>query len=678
MKILTLDFETYWCTKTKYTLTKMTQEAYIRDERFHAHGVGLQADDGPVVYVPHEKIPAIFDRIPWDDVALLCQNTAFDGFILTHVYGKKPKMYLDTKSMFKMLYPSEKASLANITKVLGLSAAKGQMRTDGIPRLTPEQNAELGEYCKLDVKLTKEAWEKLKPGYPVHELLLIDETIRWACEPKLELDGKLLQEALIEEQDHKAALLAKLQEDPEIFQSSTKFASLLRSMGVEPPIKISPAALKKDKALAELADRIKAENGKLTIDLCEENELPWAYAFGKTDKEFKNLLEHDDELVAAAVETRLGVKSTLKETRTKRLLGISERGTLPVPLIYWGAATGRWSASGGINMQNLPKHTYGPSGEIIKRSKLRDAIKAPDGYSLVVCDLSAIEARVLAWVAGQDYILKAYKNNENLYCAMATEIYGRPVTKADKNAYMTGKVCVLGSGYAMGWKRFTDYTPNIFTAQDCEDMGVSVSWFMQNDKNYKYVKANCPSYMDEADFACHCAACYHIIDTYRDKNDKIQDFWRIAANALMDIKMGREVEIGAVPGLITTCSEGFRFPKGRYIRYAGLEAKMVGKRLQWSRQTIEGRGGLHGGLVTENIVQALSRHIMADQLLECKRQGLTPVFTCHDEIVLCEREEDAELALDKLIRIMNTPPEWAEGLPLACEGDVAKTYGEAK
>lgn len=666
MKILTLDFETYWCTKTKYALTKMTQEAYIRDPRFHAHGVGLQIDDGPVVYVKHEQIPAIFAKIDWDDTAVLGQNTAFDGFILTEIYNVHPKMWLDTKSMFMSVYPHERASLKNISKVLNLPS-KGEMKTDGIRYLTDEQQAELGEYCKQDVLITKKAWDILKPSVPVHELRLIDETIRWAVEPKLRLDKPLLEEALKEEQEHKAKLLELAETDKTILASNPKFADLLRSLGVEPPIKVSPTALKKDKNLADLVERIKLYDGKLTIEACEEQEIPWAYAFGKSDVEFKALLDHEDPAVVAAVEARMGVKSTIKETRTERLIGIADRGTLPIPLIYWGAATGRWSASGGINMQNLPRG-----------SKLRDAIVAPEGYSLVVCDLSAIEARVLAWVAGQDDVLDTYRNRQDLYCRMASSIYGREITKENKNERQVGKTAVLGAGYGMSWRKFVWYAPNKFSFEDAKNMGVNIDWFLSTGKNAQFVKANCPSFMDEKLFAAHCACCHHIILTYRDFNARIETFWRETTNALLDIYQDREVQVGAVPGLITTCKEGFRLPRGRFIRYTGLQAVNVGKRMQWSRLTRDDRSGLHGGLVTENLVQGLARHIMADQLLECLRSGLHPVFTCHDEIVLCELDELAEEALRRLETIMSTPPEWAVGLPLACEGGISKTYGGAK
>ena len=145
----------------------------------------------------------------------------------------------------------------------------------------------------------------------------------------------------------------------------------LRMFGVTPPTKISPAT------------------GKET------------YAFSKTDEGFKALLEHEDERIQAIVAARLGIKSTLEETRTQRFIEIADRGFLPIPLRYYAAHTGRWGGDDKVNLQNLPR-----------QSPLKYAIIAPTGHMVIDSDSSQIEARVLAWLSGQEDLVTAFREGK--------------------------------------------------------------------------------------------------------------------------------------------------------------------------------------------------------------------------------------------------------------------------
>ena len=349
MRVVTIDFETYW--SAEYTLSKMTTEAYVRDPRFKTHMVGVKCDDGATVVLTDAQFRKFLDgglRRKLQSSALLCQNTMFDGFILAHHYNVVPAFYLDTMSMFRMVNPHKRASLKVIAETLGLTAKGGAsgysiVNTRGLTTLDPWQFRQCAEYCKLDVDLAYAAYQILKVGYPIQELKLIDLTIRMFTHPVLELDADILTAEVASERDRKRELMRRIGEDSKTLSSSAKFATLLTSLGVTPPVKPSPTALKNDKELHERVVSIKAEGVKLTPAICEELEIPWTYAFGKSDQEFKHLLNHDDPMVVAAVEARIGVKSTIAETRAARFLSASERGAFPVPLAYWGAATGRWS-----------------------------------------------------------------------------------------------------------------------------------------------------------------------------------------------------------------------------------------------------------------------------------------------------------------------------------------------
>ena len=327
--------------------------------------------------------------------------------------------------------------------------------------------------------------------------------------------------------------------------------------------------------------------------------------------------------------------------------------------------------SGGFNVQNLTRN-----------SPLRAAIKAPEGYTLAVCDYSAIEARILAWFAGQEDVVNLFKAGEDVYCDMATKVYGRPITKKDKKERQLGKTLVLGAGYQIGWRRFqeavTDMSKILFTAEDAETFGVSIASFCGSSYNAKFLRAACPSYMDTMTFAAHCAVSEYLIDTYRTNNHKIKALWGEAAEALAYIYEGEVVSVGAVPGLVTTSRRGFEMPGGRAVKYFGLEKHQKGRKVNWTRMTRDGIGSVHGGLAVENLTQALARHIMADQKQQLANEGYHVVMSCHDEIVLCERDYNAQEALDRMIQVMSSPPKWAATAPIGCEGSLGKTYGEAK
>src|SRR4029077_6184820 len=170
-----------------------------------------------------------------------------------------------------------------------------------------------------------------------------------------------------------------------------------------------------------------------------------AWAFAKTDKEFQALLEHDNPLVQALVSARLGVKSTLEETRTERLLSIHHVvDSMPVPLRYSGAHTHRFSGDWNIHLQNLPR-----GGE------LRKAFKAPDGHVVVAVDASQIEARINAVFSGEHKLVEAFRRGEDVYASFAEVIYGYPVNKEQhKIERFVGKTGILSLGYGSSWPVF--------------------------------------------------------------------------------------------------------------------------------------------------------------------------------------------------------------------------------
>jgi DNA polymerase I-like protein with 3'-5' exonuclease and polymerase domains len=415
VKILTIDFETFY--STEFSLTKVTTEEYVRSPEFEVIGVAVQEDDGEPVWFSGdaEDLHQFLARYDWGNSLALAHNAAFDGAILNWVFGLSPKGWLDTLSMGRALHGTE---VGGSLKVLAQHYGLGEKGTEvenakGLRRIdfSPAQLARYGEYCKNDVDLTYDLFGQMSKGFPAVELRLIDLTLRMFTEPVLRLNTPLLENHLENEHKRKEELLRNF--DKDTLMSNQKFADLLRELGVEPPMKKSPAT------------------GKQT------------YAFSKTDEEFKALLEHPTTAVQTLVAARLGTKSTIEETRTERFIGISTRGALPVPLRYYAAHTGRWGGDDKLNLQNLPRN-----------SPLKRAIIAPTGYMMIDSDSSQIEARTLAWLAEQNDLVEAFDRGEDVYKIMASAIYGKDIEDITKDERFVGKTTILGCGYGMGAAKF--------------------------------------------------------------------------------------------------------------------------------------------------------------------------------------------------------------------------------
>jgi hypothetical protein len=396
MKLYVFDWESYY--DEEYTLKKTTTDSYIHDDRFKVHGFGLRYPGGELRWFPEKEVDAGLATIDWDDAALVCHNSAFDGAILSAHYGLKPKLHVDTLSMARAVVgPHMRHDLDTLAKHFGLGGKQSERLMDvrGIRDLTEEQSAQLGGYCINDVALTHGLLQVLKVDFPLSELKVIDFTIRMYTEPTLELDLPLLEQAQKEKQERKAKMLRQLGVDVTDLRSDAKLAALFERLGVQPPLKPSP--------------KRKDEFGQPLM----------VYAFAKADEGMKDLLDHEDEDVALLAEARVECKSTIDESRLGRMIKIAKEGRpWPVMLNYYGAHTGRYSGGDKMNPQNLRKG-----------SAMRDAIMAPPGCSLVVADLSQIEARMVAYVAGQKDLVEDFRNGVDTYSKFATQAFGYPVNR---------------------------------------------------------------------------------------------------------------------------------------------------------------------------------------------------------------------------------------------------------
>lgn len=609
MDLITLDFETYY--DREYSLSKLTTEEYVRDPRFEVIGVGVKVNNEPTEWASgtHEQIGEYLRTFNWAEAMVLAHNTMFDGAILSWIFDIHPRVYTDTLCIARALHGVEVGgSLRALTERYNIGAkgtevlnALGKRRTD----FTDDELDRYGDYCVNDVELTRTLFNIfLKKGFPKQELRLIDLTLRMFIEPILDLDIALLEQHLEDTRERKDQLLESAGVSKEDLMSNPKFAEVLEGLGVKPPTKISPTT------------------GKET------------FAFAKSDEAFKALADHEDDRVQAVVAARLGTKSTLEETRTQRFIDIGKRGTLPVPVRYYAAHTGRWGGDDKINMQNLPSR--GPNGKKLKRS-----ILAPEGYTLIDADSAQIEARVLAWLAEQDDLTQAFANGEDVYVKMASRIYGCKEEDVTKDQRFVGKTTILGAGYGMGAVKFQAQLKTFGFDMD----------------------------LDEA---------RRVINIYREANWKINQLWRDCQNMVRYMANRDSVQIGKSGVLEVLGSEqGVKIPSGLLVRYDDLSAEQTENGLEYSYKTRRGRTRLYGGKVTENVCQAIARCIIGEQMLQIAKRYRV-VLTVHDSIVCCVRDEEVAEAQAYIEDCMRWTPDWAEGLPINCESGTGKSYGDCE
>lgn len=665
-RLVTIDFETYYA--PDYTLSKMTTAEYIRDPRFQTIGVGLR-QGAKQTWLEHDEFKKLAATVDWSQFAILCHHAHFDGLILGHHYGVRPGFWLDTLSMARGRFGTEVGgSLSKLAQHYGLGEkghevvlALGKRRED----FTPADWKRYGEYCKNDCFLTEGIFGNLLPETTELELHAIDARIRMYAEPRITVNDDLLAKAFAWEQKKKADLLAQAEMNKEVLMSDNKFALALQGMGVDPPRKMSGRT----------------------------GEETWAFA--KTDPGMQEMLESDIDEVRWLAEARIGLKSTINENRIERLRRIAKGSTLPIYLKYCGAHTGRDSGGDKINPQNFqkpdPKRPY--SGAI------REALQAPAGEVIVEVDSGQIEARGTAWLAGHDELLEVFRLQnsglgQDVYSKFASEVYGRriwfkteknqKIAPEDKVPRQVGKICVLGLGFGMGWRKFSAMTlgrplggdPVQFGPAEAELLGVDVPEFQSRTEDAWKI----PSRLPDDQLLVHCAVAKAIVDRYRRINAPITKLWK-EAQRVIEVMEGLE-EGKSIPwgpgGRFCIERHRLKLPSGRFLRYPGLklddgEASYMGGRAGKERVRF------YGGLFVENIVQAFCRDIVFEQALYLQGKfGYRSFLMTHDSDAFTAPEAEGQLALDRALEVFRTSPGWCPEIPLSADGGFGKTYGDAK
>ena len=677
MQLVTLDFETYYDTKDGYTLSKMTAEEYIRDPRFEIIGVSIAINDQPAVWYDNHggRAVAALQQIDWADAVAVGHNLSeFDALILTEKCGCYPRAYLCTLAMGRALHGGKVSNaLGNLAKLYGLPPKGDEVvRADGkrLRDFSPEQLAAYGDYCNTDTVICRALFHIMRKHLPASELQYLSMMIRMWAEPRMLIDGELAAMYLAQLRANKQALLDRAGVDEKTLRSNEKFAELLREYGIDPPMKLSKTAKNPDGSPKE------------------------TYAFAKTDPAMEELLNDPDEEVATLAAARVGVKTTIEESRAARFLGISQRGALAAPLAYGRTHTHRAAGSGKLNLQNMgrgkavtkrtipgtllvtpdgiarfarlrPGERDGKPAMVVDTQEgtswyaddvhcvgLRDHLIAPEGKVYVVADSSNIELRVCHALAGQTDTVEKLRNKVDLYCDFASDIYGRPITKKDKTERLHGKVGMLQLQYQSGGRAF---------------------------KNAARVMGGI--HLSEE-------AANETVEAYRKRFSHVKKLWYRCEEGLKAMARGTSMYIDEL-GLCRTDTNKIWLPNGMAINYFNLrrELNVFTQRDQWVYDDKEKRfpKNIYGGAVTENLCQALARNIVFEQALEIEKKygryemaGNGVVLMVHDEVIALVDEDDADDCLSFMLDVMSQSPTWWPDLPVAAEGDIAYAYGSAK
>lgn len=624
--LLTLDFESYYA--DDFSLSKMTAIEYVNDPRFQLILFSVKRNNEPTVWFTGtwEESIVFLSKYKIEESIVAGHNMSeFDSLILWKM-GFVPYRYICTLQLarFHGLQDAAGGSLAALCKYFGLKDKGDEVvhaKNKRLEDFTDEQLQRYGEYCVNDTDRTYELLQiMIERGVPAVEWVIMDIKTKFAARPRLVLDRPLLERYAETLANRQEEILADLNLTPAELSSNDKFADVLRGMGIEPPRKES-----------------KTTAGKMI------------YAFAKSDTGMQELLNSDDEEVAAVAAARLNVKSTIEASRTERFLstGAMMGGLMPMPQRAYGAHTGRGSGTMKLNMLNLSARKREPV--------LKKALLAPEGYLVISGDSSQIELRGNAYSAGQDDLLQNFREGRDTYREFAaTELFHKPLEEIAKDSpeRQIAKSAVLGAGFMMGAKRFKEYVRI--------ETGMIIS-------------------LEEAQ---------RVIATYRARYSKIADSWNVAKVVIMGLVHGESYSFGR-DGWLTSnhVDKTIKLPSGRFLRYPGIRIERLPNPNTGELQDTVvydrkmGRGGvrkvfLHPGLLVENYIQAIARDVVMWQMAKIS-QRYEVVTSTYDENVFIAPESEREEALAYGKACMLQGPKWLGDMPLGCEIGAGKSYGEA-
>jgi len=623
MRAICIDYETHF--SDEYSLSRMSTENYVRDPRFKAHGAAIRwsATTEPVWY-DESRLRYVLSQEDWSDTLIFAWHCNFDGLILTHHYGVKPKMWGCPMSMARLLHPiHQSVALDAIRKLYGMPAKitpysifKGKKWDE----LTKREQEMIGEGACDEVNSIWTLFKKFVSQMPIEELDVIDSLVSMFVDPVLQADTGMLADLWESEAKAKQERMQALKITEADVQSAAKFQALLEAEGVE----------------------IEYKQGK-------NGDIP---QFAKNDDFMQELLEHDDDRIRTLAEARIGAKSTLLQTRAETLGNMANRGPLCVYLRYCGAATLRPTGGDGANWLNFKR------GSAIRRS-----ILAPKGYLLGPVDASQVEFRFAMKLAGQDDVVERLRRGEDPYIPLACEFYGEEIYKPGKDDPRK---------LEMEQKRGCSKQANLMCIY-----GAAAKQFQKTAKAGLYGPPVDMS-LEEAD---------RFVTIFRDSHPAVcapnTGYWAQCGRIISRLAGGPPMDWG--PFLVK--DHKLILPSGQAMLYDTLEFHRpdVGEDCRdferngyWRMKVKRGWKKMWPSKLCQNIMEFVSRVHVSQAMIRIKRQyGIRSLNWPYDELLLLipdnsKAEETLELCRLEMCRT----PSWLPGLPLDAEASLGSRYSK--
>jgi DNA polymerase I-like protein with 3'-5' exonuclease and polymerase domains len=655
MRNVTLDFESSFDPANGFGLRTLSTEDYIAHPKFEVILVSGMIDDEAPVWFSGTRAQTkewMLDELQVDKAAVTGHHLRFDASVLAQHFDIHPKFLCCTEYMAN---PTLKPRM----KSLGLKAlaehfqlppkgdevtnAMGMWRED----FSPEQLQRYAEYSMHDTWLCRQIYKKLRPTLSTDEMRVLDMVLRMYTQPQLEFDISALELGLRTAQERKALGLAELEVQgitKKMLSSGEQFARLLRDRGVEPPMKVSPAWLKKG------SPEVDKKGNPIAVPVM-------TYAFGKSDPEFLELKDEfaEDEEISALLNARTETKSTQEETRcTKFIEKAKKHGVIRAPVVYYSTHTGRLGGDEGENVLNLtnPGKHKDKAGNVQYKSRLRFGFAAPKDHVVVALDYSQIEARITAEIAGQDDLVQAFREGRDVYSEFAQDLYKRPVSKqlaeedpqAEKDR-KSGKETILGAGFGMGDKKFK--------------RTVRGKGLILTDEEAKYA-----------------------IDFYRAKYERIENQWGIYTAALNSLLQYRDpVPAGLVTFDWDTDEDAcIILPNGMRLLYPGLHLKLNKKNGRSSPVFQRARDkwpqNIWGGVVMNNVAQSTAGILIRRAMVDIQRElKFRPALQIYDEVVYVIPASIAAEFVKAASALMTRTWDIMPNLPIAVEAKTGPSYG---
>lgn len=665
MHQLSVDIETY----SSEDIAKSGLYRYAQSPDFELLLLGYSLDWAPVQvvdltqtrYLPNEFLRHVFDR----GTVKHAYNAAFEWYCLSRYFGLLGSAASQAESwlsqwqctMLHGLYCGYTAGLDATGKALGLPADRQKMaagkaliryfctpckptktnggRTRNLPHHDPQKWDLFKAYNRQDV-VTEMEIERRLSNFPVPEAV----QRQWVTDQIINARGVAV--------------------DQDMVRGARELGQTVRMQMTEEAVRLS--GLDNPNSVAQLTKWLEEETGEDLPDL-RKGTVSRLLADGVPSESATRMLE---------IRQELGKTSTKKYDAIDR--AVCGDGRVRGLLQYYGAnRTGRW-AGRIVQVQNLPR-TYIPmlpfARDLVKRQQLdalrlvygsvpdtlsqliRTALVAAPGHRFVDADFSAIEARVIAWLAGEQWVLDVFKTHGKIYEACASQMFGVPIDRISKGSpeyalRQKGKVATLALGYQGG--------SGALIAMGALEMGLS--------------EEELPD----------------IVQRWRRANKRIVDLWYAMDNAAVSVvqtgrpavvrglHLAREMDVDHGLDYLT-----IQLPSGRKLYYAHPYLT----KNQWGNDSIGYWGTnqvsrkweqteTYGGKLVENCVQAIARDCLAEAIEHLEAAGYPVVFHVHDEVVLEVPEDRA--SLEAVTAIMSRPPAWAPDLPLDADGWVDTYY----